>query len=130
MQITNVTVKNAANADVTFVAKMGSSGDKIPARWSIDAASLIPRNRSTLNMASHSNGNGTTRIFQTELELKILGTIDGKESVIGLVPMRLYTALPTTLPENLVADAVTTGLNVLGAVKTREFILSGFAPRS
>lgn len=125
----NITIKNSSNADVVYVAKVASAGEKSPAIWSADALNTVPGNRPTLKVTAHPNGPGTTRVVNAELTFPIVeNNGQGGQTRVGSVPLRVYAALPLNLPESDVVDAVTQGLNLMTSALMRSVITTGYAP--
>lgn len=126
--ITNITVKDAANADVVLVAEIGSAGDKTPARWSVVAASATPAYRPRLSHVTGYNANRTTRVNNLEYVHPVTATVNGVETVIGQIPVRLYAANPQNLPQTHVDNAVTIATNAFVSGAIRAALKAGYAP--
>lgn len=125
----NITIKNSSNADVIYVAKVASAGEKSPAIWSADALNVVPGNRPTLKVSAHPNGPGTTRVVNVELTFPIVETnVQGGQTRVGSVPFRVYAALPLNLSESVVVDAITQGLNLVSSALMRDVLTTGYAP--
>lgn len=73
----NITVKDASNADVIYVASSPSSGDKTPARWKQNAAGTSWATRPEFSLVAKSNARGTTRVFTGDFKFPIVDAVTG-----------------------------------------------------
>lgn len=126
--ISNITVKDAANADVVLTAEVGSAGDKTPARWSVVAFSATPAFRPRLSYVTGYNANRTTRVSNLEYVHPVTATVNGVETVIGQIPVRLYAANPQNLPQTAVDNAITIASNAFVSSALRAALKAGYAP--
>lgn len=125
----NITVKNAANADVILVSKVNSSGDKNPAMWTLDAASTVAGFRPKLQMVTRDNGGKTARIVEMDFNAPITGLVNGIETKLGNVPLKLYGTVPQGLDATKVQDAVVIATNAFVSAIARATFSEGYAPR-
>lgn len=124
----NITVKNAAAADVVYVAKVPSSGDRSPARWTLDAASAVIGFRPTLEVTTRSNGSNNGRILDLNFVFPILQTVSGVTSVAARVPFKGSTTMPTNVDATLAVDAFTQAGNLIVSALIRACYGEGYAP--
>ena len=123
----NITVKNAANADVVYVAKVPSAGDRSPCRWSLDAASAIIGHRPTLELTTRSNGSGNGRICEFNFTYPITSTVSGVTSVVAKVPFKGSFTMPTNVDATLAADGFVQVRNLLASTLIRACASEGYA---
>lgn len=124
----NITVKNAANADVVYVAATPSAGDKTPARWSLDAASPVIGLRPVFQVQTRDNGSKSARVISGSLAFPIVETIGGVAQKTALVPGTFEVTLPTNVDATLVNDAFVQLGNLLVSALVRSVASSGYAP--
>ena len=60
----DITVKNKANVDVVYVAKVPSAGDKTPARWTADALHGIAGFRPSFTTGTRNNSSQNARVLE------------------------------------------------------------------
>lgn len=123
--MSNITVKDIANQDVTYVALQRAAGDGSFAVWS-DTTNEIPIFRPTFKLSTKSNGPGTARRVSVDYRVPQLlqqpdNTFVVRDTLIftvsGIVPARIAedeiekaVALFTNLLKNSqVTDSLTTG---------------------
>lgn len=124
----NITVKNAANADVIYVAKVPSAGDRSPARWTADAASAIIGHRPTLELTTRTNGSNNGRICDWNFVYPITATVEGVTSVLARVPFKGSFTMPTNVDSAQAADAFVQLGNLLVSTLMRAAASEGYAP--
>lgn len=124
----NIIVKNAANADVTYVAKVPSSGDRNPARWTLDAASAIIGHRPTLELTTRTNGSNNGRILEINYVHPLTSTVSGVTTLVAKVPFKGSFTLPTNADAALAADAFVQVGNLLVSTLVRAAAADGYAP--
>lgn len=124
----NITVKNAANADVIYVAAAPSAGDKIPAVWTQNAASGIVGQRPKFTLATRDNGKGTGRHVSGAIRFPIVETIGGIPTVTAIVPLSLEGTLPTNVDASLVSEAFIQFGNLIVSTLVRSSAADGYAP--
>lgn len=81
----NITVKNLANADVIYVAKVASSGDRTPARWTQVALNAIPAFQPSLAVGTKDDGTGKRRLTDINFAYPVIQTVAGVESMTDKV---------------------------------------------
>jgi hypothetical protein len=123
----NITVKNAANADVVYNASVPSAGDRSPARWTQNAASAIIGHRPTLEMITRSNGSGNGRLMELNGTFPIVETIGGVPTVTARVPFKLSTTMPTNVDSTLAVDGYTQMSNLAASALVRSCYQEGNA---
>lgn len=124
----NITVKNAANADVVYVAATPSAGDRSPARWTLNGASGIIGYRPKMQVVTRDNGAGNGRRIEGQLTYPIVETIGGVATKTATVPFEFSGVLPTNVDATLVADAFTQFGNLLASSLMRSSVSEGYAP--
>lgn len=124
----SITVKNTANADVVYVAKVPSAGDRSPARWTYDAASAIIGHRPTLELTTRSNGSGNGRICDWNFVYPITGLVGGVTTVLARVPFKGSFTMPTNVDAALAGDAYVQLANLLASALMRSAVQEGYAP--
>lgn len=124
----NITVKNAANVDVVYVAKIPSAGDRSPARWTLDASSTIPAHRPQLELVTRDNGTATGRSISASFKARYTQTIAGVETKIAEMPLRLEGTVPTNVDATWVNDMVVQLSNLLASALVRDSVANGYAP--
>jgi hypothetical protein len=124
----NITVKNAANADVIYVAAAPSAGDKIPAVWTQNAASGIVGQRPKFTLATRDNGKGTGRHVSGAIRFPIVETVGGIPTVTAIVPLSLEGTLPTNVDASLVSEAFIQFGNLIVSALVCSSAADGYAP--
>ena len=128
----DITVKNAANADVIYVKAAPSPGDKLPAIWTQNAASTRLANRprfSFLMRPSQGNGQGAkARRMESHLTFPVVEMINGVATVTGVPLGQSSFVLPTDCDWGQVIDAFTQWGNLHIAALIRAAISEGYAP--
>lgn len=124
----NITVKNAANADVIYTATVPSAGDRVPARWIATAMSIIAGFRAVFTAVARDNGKQNARVVDLSYKFPITGTVNGVETQLAIVPITLSATLPTNVDAAKVADATVQFTNLAASALVREVFSSGYAP--
>lgn len=125
----NITIKASnGTTDVVFVAKSPSAGDKVPARWSVDAASTIPAFRPVASIVSRDNGNRTARTFSMTTKFPVVETENGVQVIKGYVPFQISGVLPTNLDAAKVKEAIYQTGNLFVSTLIRGSFEDGYAP--
>ena len=124
----NITVKNAANADVIYVAATASAGDKIPAKWTANAVNAIVGYRPSFTMVTRDNGSKTGRQLDMTFKMPVTQTVGGIQSLIGTVPATAGILLPTNIDATIPADAFVQFGNLIASTLARAAAADGYAP--
>lgn len=124
----NITVKNAALADVVYVAATPSAGDRSAAVWRANALSAVIGFRPTFSVVTRDNQKQNGRVMEAVMRFPILGTVDGNTAVIATVPFTLSGTLPTNVDSALVADAFTQLGNLIASTLMRAVASDGYSP--
>lgn len=124
----NITVKNAANADVVYVAAVPSAGDKNPATWRANALSALIALRPTFSVATRDNQRQNGRVLDASFRFPIWDTVNGVPTLLATVPFSLTGTLPTNVDSDDVADAFTQLGNLIASALIRSVALEGYAP--
>lgn len=124
----NITVKNVALADVTYVASTPSAGDKSAAVWRQNAASTIAGRRPQLTCLTRDNASKTGRHVSISLRFPVVVTENGVDRVAAVVPLNLEGVLPTNVAVSASLEAFTQFGNLLSSTLIRSVAEEGFAP--
>lgn len=127
-QMANITVKDAANVDVIYVASAPSAGDRIPAVWRANALTPIIGHRPSFTVVTRDNQKRSGRIMEASFKFPILGTVDGQTVVLATVPFSFSGTLPTNVDSAKVADAFVQFGNLVASVLVRSSASDGYAP--
>lgn len=125
----NITVQNAAAANVTYTAATPSAGDKTPAVWRQNAASEIIGFRPSLSVATRDNAKRDGRIFESEFKVPVFMTdTSGKKVLLAVIPFFTRGTLPTTIDAAQVNDAFVQYGNLMASSLIRSVVSEGYAP--
>jgi len=125
----NITVKASnGSTDVVYVAKSPSAGDRVPARWAVDAASTIPANRPKASLVSRDNGNRNARTFNFEYSYPITAVENTIVVLKAVVPIKASLVLPTNCDATVVKEAIHQFGNLLVSTLMRSAFEDGYAP--
>lgn len=125
----NITVKNRANADVVFVAKTPSSGDRVAARWMVDAASDVIGFRPTFNTVTRDNGAGNGRVLESNFMYPhTITPASGIETLAAKTTGKAQFTLPTNVDSSAVEDAFWIFVGAMHSELLAEIAGSGYAP--
>jgi hypothetical protein len=101
----NITVKNAASADVVYVVASPSAGDRVPAIWRFNAASPIMAHRPTFRLVLRTNGKQDGRVIEGSLRFPIVDDVNGVATQLAVVPLSFSGTLPMNVNTSWVTDA-------------------------
>ncbi|DAD51164.1 TPA_asm: coat protein [ssRNA phage SRR7976323_4] len=122
-QMANITVKDAAGADVVLTALTPSSGDRA-ALWRYDALNTLPLLRPTYQVTTTYNGPRDAR------RTVVTGSYPISDPVLATVKARIPFRLEATLPLNVdtvdTDDAVVIMQNFIKSALITEVLKSGF----
>lgn len=124
----DIIVKDAAGADVTYVAAVPSAGDRSPAKWVANALSTIAGFRPWFSMASRDNGSKTGRQFDFAYGFPLVATINGVETRVGTVPITSSGLFPTNVDASIPADAFVQFGNLMASTLARAAVEAGYSP--
>lgn len=124
----DITVQNAAAANVVYVKKVPSSGDRTPAKWTQDALNAIPGFRPRFDVMTRDNGNQNGRIIEGNFAYPITATVSGVESIVATVPLRFSGTLPTNVDFAKVNEAFVQFGNLIASSLIRATASEGYAP--
>lgn len=127
-QMASITVKNAADSDVEYVAATASAGDRSPAVWFAASASSIIGHRPKLTVSTRDNGRANGRHITGSFRFPIVEEVNGKPSIVATMPMTFEGTLPTNVPSNLVTDGFTQFGNLVASELMREVAEAGYSP--
>lgn len=126
----NITIKNAANADVVWVAASPSSGEKSPAVWRFNAQSDKLAYRPHFSLILKENGRKNGRIFSAEFRFPLAGenSDTGSPYLYATIPFNISGTLPTNVDVMTLNDAFTQLGNLLASTLVRSAAAEGYAP--
>lgn len=125
----NITVKNAAGADVVYSGVVPSAGDRSPARWTAIAASGIAGHRPTLSVLTRDNAKKDGRVFEGSFRFPVVASgTDGLPKVMATVPFQVHGTLPTNVDAASVNDAFVQFSALLASSLIRQAANDGYAP--
>lgn len=127
--MTNVTVKNAANTDVVYVALTPSAGDSVAAQWRSDSQASLPMHRPSLAMSTRFNGGKTARRAELTFAFPFVyadasGQLQSKDKVVASISV----VIPQGIPQTVINDSITQLGNLLVASLIGDSLKSGYAP--
>lgn len=116
----NITVKNAANADVAFLARSPAAGDGSFAQWS--TAGATPLQSSVFRVKTVLNGKRDGRRVEITGELPYVseGTIVAKQS------FAFSTTLPLNVPSTTTVDNAAIIGNLMNSALVKEITANGY----
>lgn len=127
-QMADIVVKKADNTtNVTFVAKVPSSGDKTSSVWTQDAASTYRNQRPVVSALTQWNGARTARRSRVTCDWPIVRTVNGNPEVVHRVPGEFTAAIPAGLTDSEAAEFVAQFTNILSSTLMRAIVGEGYA---
>lgn len=124
----SITVKNVADADVVYVPKVASAGDRSPARWTQDASSTIPAFRPSFVVGAKSDSSGKRRIIDLNYAYPSLQEISGVQQLVDKLTFQGTFSFSTYGPETLSAEMVKQLGGLIASTLIQEVVSSGYAP--
>lgn len=124
----NITVKNAANADVVYNAATPSAGDRSPAVWRANSLQAAISLRPTFSVVTRDNAKQDGRVMQAVFKFPVVETIGGVATRTATMPFTLEGTLPTNVDAALVNDAFTQMGNLFASTLVRSAAAEGYAP--
>lgn len=125
----NITVKNAANADVVYTAAVPSAGDRSPAKWTANASQSILGFRPQVTVQTRDGGSGKPgRIMEGTFKFPVIETVNGVPTQMAIVPGSFSVTLPTNVDGAVVSDAYVQFGNLLVSALFRSVASEGYAP--
>lgn len=124
----NITVKNKANADVVYVAKVPSAGDKTPAKWTQDALSNVQSFRPALAVGTKDNSTGKRRIVEVNFAYPIVQTVGGVDTLVDKVTFQGMFSLSKEIDTAANEEATIQVGNLMVSALLRGVFSDGFAP--
>lgn len=122
-----VVLKNDGSTSVTYVAKTASSGS-LPASWKLDAASAISAFRPSFQLSARPNGPKTAARVQAKFTYPLTITVEGREHVVGTIPVEVSAAVPYGVDDAAIAEAITQAFNLLNTSLVKDAFKHGVAP--
>lgn len=124
----NLTVKDSANADVVYVAKVPSAGDKTPARWTADAISGVSAFRPSFVVGTRDSANGSRRLFEVNYAFPVTQTVDGIVQLVDKITGQANVSFPKRVDVSKNKDAYVQFGNLLVQALIRSSAEDGYAP--
>lgn len=126
----SITIKNAANADVVWVAAVPSSGEKSPAIWRFNANSDKLAFRPSFHLTMKENGRKNGRIFSADFRFPLAGenSDTGSPYLYATIPFTVSGTLPTNVDVSTLNDAFVQFGNLLTSTLVRSAANEGYAP--
>jgi hypothetical protein len=126
----DITVLNAAAANVVYVAASPSAGDNVGATWRANALSSFIGYRPELRITTRDNAKRNGRVFKAVFRFPITGTdsTTSQPFLIATVPFELSGTLPTNVDSAVVNDAFIQMSNLFASTLIRAVANTGYAP--
>lgn len=126
----DITVLNAASANVVYTAVSPSAGDNVPAIWRANALSTHMGYRPEFRFLMRDNGKRNGRIFRSWYKFPITGTdsTTGQPFLIATTPFETNGTIPTNVDASVAYDAYVQYGNLLVSALMRASASSGSAP--
>lgn len=126
----NITVKNKADVNVTYVAATPSSGDRVPAVWTRNDASGRLDSRPRLSLVTRNSGGQLPgRIAKLDFNYPVLVTNpDTSVSVGARMVGTIQVTLPTNVDATAVSDACVQMANLFASALIQSVMEQGYAP--
>jgi hypothetical protein len=122
----DITVKKAdGSTDVVFHIRAPSAGDKTPAVWKDDAASILGHQPSYETKFS-SNVQQTYRHANTKLSFPVVEDVGGTNVVTGMILVETHISLPVNVATTTWLEAWAQGMNLNNSTLVRSCVSSGF----
>lgn len=128
----NIVVKKADNTtDITYVAKVPSSGDNSAAVWKADAsAQPYAGQKPTIQVTTRWNGPKTARRLQFfgTYVATATNTTTGVAEALGQVVLEGSVVMPQSIPQADIDEGVSQLLNLVGSTTMKTAAKEGYAP--
>jgi len=131
MQMNDITIKGAdGSTNITYTGVVPSAGDKSPAVWRANGLGGSIGQRPELRLKSFANGNSQLRKLEASFSYPSTFTdaSTGRVSVAERLNYTLTVAVPVTMPDATLVEAVAQGMNLLASTLFKDSISSGYAP--
>jgi len=126
--MSNITVKDITNVDVTYVALQRAAGDGSFAVWS-DTREEIPIFRPTFKLSTKSNGPGTARRVSIDYRVpQLLQQPDNSFVVRDTLIFTVSGIVPTRIAEDELEKAVALFTNLLKNSQVTDSLTTGQTP--
>lgn len=125
-QMANITVKNAANADVLFTALTPSSGDTTLAQWRALGALTVPTLAPALSTKTQPNGARTGRQVSVNGVFPYVQTVSGVETLVARQPFSLSTTVPLNIPVGVATDNAKVFANLIASSILQAILSEGY----
>lgn len=126
----DITVKNAANVDVVYVAASASAGDNVAAVWRANALSPYIAYRPEFRALTRDNGKKNGRICKFTFKFPVTGTntTTGLPFLVAMSPWEISGTIPTNIDASVGKDAFTQLGNLIASALMRAVAETGTAP--
>lgn len=123
----NITVKNVANADVVYVAKVPSAGDRSPAKWSQDAAHAVPAFRPAIAVGTKDSSDGRRRVAEINYVFPVIQAINGVDTLVDKLVFQGTLSGSKFTIDTATAEGVHQLSNLLASTLMRSQLSEGYA---
>lgn len=128
-QMADITVKKAdGTTNVVYVALTPSAGDKVPARWRLNAVSPIPNHRPTVEIVARDNGTKDGRRLVMSGKYPVIATESGTEVLKAIVPVEISMLIPQNVDAVQATEAVHQFGNLFVSALMRSSFVDGYSP--
>lgn len=126
----DLVVKKAdETTNITYAAKVASSGDKSPAVWKCTSVGSSPGHNPMLTLQTRSNAANTARRADFNFSYPHTATAtDGSIQVVNLFNFQGSMLVPMGMTQTLIDEAVAQCFNLLAATLIKTSCKDGYAP--
>lgn len=126
--MSNITVKDINNQDVTYQALQRAAGDGSPAVWS-DTTNNVPLYRPTLKLSTKPNGPGTARRVSVDYRIpQLLAQPDNTFVIRDTLIFTVSGIVPSRIAEDEIEKAVALFTNLLKSSQVTDALTNGQTP--
>lgn len=127
--MSNITVKNVANADVVYSAATPSAGDRSPAIWRSNSVSDVLQFRPSFSCTVRDNQKQTGRSMDCRFSFPVTYVDgEGQTRLLAKIPFQLTGVIPTNIDVDHATEAFTQLGNLLSSSLIRSVATEGYAP--
>jgi len=129
-QMADITVKKADNVtNIIYNQLVPSAGDGIPARWRVNALTTYPpAYRPRMDMLTKPNPGKNARQIELTFAYPVVRVVDGVDTKVGEIPLRMSGTLGDQYTDAEVAEAVHQFTNLAVSTLIVSSIKGGFSP--
>jgi hypothetical protein len=126
--LADITVKKAdGTTNVVFVAKQASSGDKNPATWSCDGASVYRSQRPSFSASAQFNGPRTARRVNAKINWPFTRLVDAVPVIVQRGQLDASVLVPLDLTDTEINEFVHQSCNILASALFKAMASEGYA---